>query len=271
MRGTVHLSPEKPTITPAPRPAAVCSLSAVLLLAGCTRPEPPKPFETQPTVSEQGYEESDVPDGGSIAGDVYFAGALPEIRPRPVTKNQDICGRGNKPQFELLVGPEGALENAVVLLEGIRSGKRIDPSTKTAVLDQIGCDYVPHVQVVNVGTALEIRNSDDTLHNVHGKLGGTVSLFNLAMPLKDQTIRKVLDRPGVIALQCDAGHTWMKAYVVVAENPYHARTGSQGGFTLPDVPPGTYRLKVWHERLGTLEQEVTVSPSSTTRVRFEYR
>ncbi len=215
------------------------------------------------------YEGIDVTNGGAISGVVRLTGTKPKLQPRPVTKTAEVCGRGAKPAVDLLLGPEGAVQNVVVIIEAIKRGKKISPSTP--VLDQVKCDYVPHVQSVTSGSTLDIRNSDDLLHNVHGKLDGRITMFNLAMPLKDQRIPKQLTKPGVIQLQCDAGHTWMGGYIVVVEHPYHATTGNKGAFALADVPPGTYRVKAWHERLGTLEQEVTVAPGADTRISFDYK
>jgi plastocyanin len=215
------------------------------------------------------YEATDLPNGGGIAGVVKLAGAIPKLAPRPVTKSQEICGHGAKPSEEIVAGTAGVLRNVVVTIEGIKKGKKIPPSNP--VLDQVKCDYIPHVQSITAGSTLEIRNSDDLLHNVHGKLDGRATIFNLAMPLKGQRIPKPLTKPGLVILQCDAGHTWMKGYIVVVEHPYHATTDARGSFSLSDVPPGTYGMKAWHEKLGTLEQQVTVSPGTETTISFEFK
>jgi hypothetical protein len=54
------------------------------------------------------------------------------------------------------------------------------------------------------------------------------------------------------------GHVWMRAFIFVTDNPFAAVTDSQGRFALTDVTPGTYRLRVWHELLGTISRSVTV-------------
>ena len=81
----------------------------------------------------------------------------------------------------------------------------------------------------------------------------------------------LLARPGVVHLQCDAGHTWMRAYIVVVENPYFAVSDASGRFALTDVPAGSHKLKTWHEKLGILEQEVTVPAGAEAPIRFEYK
>jgi hypothetical protein len=229
----------------------------------------PESAAPAPPPAAAGYEATDLTNGGGIVGIVKLAGAIPKLPPRPVTKSQEFCGHGTKPSEEVVAGTGGVLSNVVVAIEGIKKGKKILPSNP--VLDQVKCDYVPHVQSITAGSTLEIRNSDDLLHNVHGKLDGRATIFNLAMPLKGQRIPKQLTKPGLVILQCDAGHTWMKGYLVIVDHPYHATTDSRGSFSLSNVPPGTYKVKAWHERLGTLEQEVAVSPGTETRISFEFK
>lgn len=257
--------------------ASILSLLSVVLsviVTGCTREkaeESPKTSESTPPPAKATYEGGDVTNGGRLTGLVQFTGTRPRLQRRPVTKSPEICGHGTKPSEELILGEGGSLRNVVVTIEGIQRGKMLDASDPPAVLDQKKCDYIPHVQSITTGSTLEIRNSDDLLHNVHGKLDGRATVFNLAMPLKDQTISKQLTRPGMIKLQCDAGHTWMNGYVVVVEHPYHVTTDDRGRFVLGDVPPGNYKVKAWHERFGTLEQDVAVSAGSETKISFEYK
>jgi Carboxypeptidase regulatory-like domain len=78
-----------------------------------------------------------------------------------------------------------------------------------------------------------------------------------------------LTEPGIAHVNCNIRHTWMHAYLFVADHPYHAVTDASGRFELDQVPPGTYTIAVWHELLGGREQKVTVAPGQTTTVDFE--
>jgi hypothetical protein len=104
-----------------------------------------------------------------------------------------------------------------------------------------------------VGTALAVLNNDAVLHNVHGTTetgGSPLTVFNIAMPFKGGKSPQVLKRPGAIKLRCDAGHTWMSAYVHVFDHPFYAVTDAKGRFTIKDVPPGKYTLEYWHEPIS---------------------
>jgi hypothetical protein len=212
------------------------------------------------------YEEIEVTNGGVIIGEVKFSGTASKMEQVPVTKNQDYCGN-HKPSENLLIGPNQGVKNAVVTIENITQGKKIDKASQP-VLDNTQCMFAPHVQAAVVNTKLEIRNSDPILHNTHAFLNNA-TVFNLALPLQGQKIPKRLRKPGVVRVQCDAGHTWMGAYIVVTEHPYHGITDEKGTFKITDVPPGSYKLKAWHEELGTQVKEVAIKEKGEVKVVFD--
>jgi hypothetical protein len=138
----------------------------------------------------------------------------------------------------------------------------------TLSLDNRTCRFVPHVQVGEVGQWLEIRNSDPVLHNADARMGAE-TLFNVGLP-PDRLVRKPLARPGLIALTCDVRHTWMSAFVAVTDHPYHTVTDAYGAYEIRDLPPGTYTVRIWHEELGTHEQQVTIAPGATATLDAAY-
>jgi plastocyanin len=209
-----------------------------------------------------------VKDGGTIKGTITYGGKAPAAKSISVTKDNDICGTSVSDE-SLVVGPSSGLANTVVFLSDITSGAKAE--TKTISLDQKGCVYVPHVQATTAGSTLEVLNSDDVLHNVHARPVAGGSAFNLAMPTKDEKLTKTLTKVGVLDLKCDAGHTWMSGYIHVFEHPYFAVTGKDGSFTLTNVPPGTYTLTVWHEKLGQVKQSVTVTANGISTASVEMK
>ncbi len=211
------------------------------------------------------YKGAPVANGGTVTGKVTFSGTKPRSKRLKVTKDHGVCGH-SKVSEALIVGSGKSIANAVVYIEKISAGK--PANKKTAVLDQKGCTYVPHVQATVRGSKIEFRSKDAVLHNVHGALNGKRLLFNIAMPNKGQRIKKKLKKPGVVEVTCDAGHTWMKAYVYVFRHPYFAVTKADGSFTLTDVPAGTYKLVVWHEKLGVKKASITVTAGGTTTSSF---
>lgn len=211
------------------------------------------------------YEEIEVNDGGGVQGKVVFNGAVKKKTVLP-TKDKQVCG-GIRKEPLILVGGGGAVEDSVVYLKGIESGKAWpEMMTKVPVLDQKSCRFQPHVQVARQGS-LDIVNSDPVLHNTHGYYGKRTA-FNVALPEQDQKVTKVLKRPGTVKVDCDA-HGWMLGWVQVVDNPYFFQTGEDGAFSITDVPPGDYTLVVWQEWLGDTEIPITIEAGETTALDVE--
>jgi len=208
------------------------------------------------------YRETAVENGGTITGHVRAAGELPRLPPQPVFKQQKTCGT-TVPDERLVTGGNGALRYAVVSLTDITAGKPV-PRDRPVALDNVKCAFVPHVAAGSVGQMLTIHNSDPFLHDAHALLGPR-TLFNVAIP-KGKTVRKPLAYAGVVHINCNVRHTWMHAYLFVAEHPYNTVTDEAGQFVIDDIPPGTYTLSVWHELLGSTEQKITVEAGKTATV-----
>jgi len=74
----------------------------------------------------------------------------------------------------------------------------------------------------------------------------------------------------MVPFKCDV-HGWMNAYVVVMDNPYYAVTDKDGKFELKGLPPGTYTIEAWHEKLGTTTQSVTLAAKESKEVSFTFK
>lgn len=211
---------------------------------------------------------------GELQGVVRLEGAVPEpdtvtIRSTSAQHPIDGCGSLTKRSPRLLVDPQGGVQNAVVWVE-IPTGPREPVEGITGTLDQRECVFEPHVLLLPLGGTLAIRNSDPMLHNVRIFQGRTMLMHEWQQPHgPDLTWR--FETPGRYVVRCGV-HAWMYAWVVVADHRDHAVTDHAGGFTLPDIPEGSYTLHVWHEALGEQSQPVTVTPGPsviTVRVAHE--
>jgi plastocyanin len=182
-----------------------------------------------------------------------------------VFKEKPFCG-DTVADERLVVDADGHVAGAVAHLRDVEAGKPV-ARAEPVRLDNRKCAFVPHVVAASVGETLEMRNEDPFLHDAHAWLGDE-TLFNLAIP-KGRTVRHVLDRPGIVHVNCNVRHTWMHAYLFVTENPYRVVTDGRGRFVLDDVPPGVHTIRVWHELLGSRERQVTVAPGETATVDVE--
>ena len=136
---------------------------------------------------------------------------------------------------------------------------------EAVVMDQKYLTFVPHVLAIQAGTTVEFPNSDPLSHNVFSI--SEVNRFNLGLYQRGVVRRMKFDKPGVVELLCNV-HLEMSAYIVVVKNPYFARTDSAGKFRIDGVPPGEHRLRCWHERLESQEQNVEVPKVGTVSVTF---
>lgn len=168
------------------------------------------------------------------------------------------------------VNPDNTLEGVIVYVKkGLSRGYTWPTPTEPIVLDQKGCQYFPHIVVIQTGQPLIIRSSDPFLHNVHG-LDGPNSGFNDPMAGPGDLSPKTFSKTEVAKhVKCDV-HGWMSSYVAVLPHPFHDITGSDGSFTLSDVPPGKYLLAAWHEKLGELTAEVELEPNGTLTQDFTF-
>jgi plastocyanin len=212
----------------------------------------------------QAYEAGAVSGGGSISGEVKYDGNAPAPKKLEVTKDGEVCGSAAKDSPELIVGGNKGIKNAVVYLANISKGKAMDIAP--AKLDQKGCEYAPHVTVVPAGAEFEILNSDGILHNIH-TFSKTNSPINKAQPKFKKTMKETIAKAEIIPMKCDV-HTWMSGVIVAADHPYYAVTDENGAFSLKNVPPGTYQLKVWHETLGEQTKDVTVAGGGDAKADF---
>jgi len=204
---------------------------------------------------------------GVIQGTVKLNGKAPEMA---MTKRDadPFCAKTPMKDEEVVVGPGGGLANVVVRVTEGASG-HYDPPATPAVVDQSACMYRPRVQAIVAGQQLSIRNSDQTLHNVHGYKGPS-TLFNQAeIPGLPPIARKVGAADDVLKFKCDV-HPWMTGYVVVNANPYFAVTGPDGKFKIAGLPPGKYTLTAWQERYGSKTLPVTVAEDKPAEVSFAF-
>jgi len=193
-----------------------------------------------------------------LSGRVLYQGTLPVDQSVPVHKHRELCGE-ERPLGRYRVSATGEVESAVVLLEG---EAEVFPKGGTeqaaAILDNRGCEFLPRVQVARPLAALEVRNSDPVLHSAHAYLEDGKTAFHVALPhFRDRT-RTQLPQAGLLRIECDVGHTWMRAYILISSSPFSAVTGGEGTFEIRGIPPGRYRLLAWHEAFGKIEREVSL-------------
>ena len=236
----------------------VPSLLLVLLAgAACSQPAGEPTAHGSPTPL-------DPASYGTVRGTVSFAGTAPPpvaaaLASDPTCAALHPDGLTTRP---VVVTADGRLADAFVwIARGLESHVFPVPE-EPVVIEQEGCLFVPRVAGVRAGQALVFRSSDDTLHNVRGAPTRAPG-WNVGMARPGAERRMVLTAPEVmIPIHCDV-HPWMTAFVGVLAHPYFAVTGTDGRFTLADLPAGRYELAAWHPVLGRRTRALTVAAGET--------
>jgi plastocyanin len=209
---------------------------------------------------------------GVVSGTVKFTGTVP---PNPVIDmtEEPVCKAkytGN-PVDSVYVVNNGGLGNTFVYVKsGLPAGATYAAPATPAVIDQRGCEYHPRVFGLQVGQKLEIKNDDAVLHNIKA-VPHTNRGFNISQPTAGLTTTRTFDKAEVmVPFQCNV-HGWMVAHAGVMSHPFFAVSSPDGKFTLKGLPPGTYTVEAWHEKLGTQTATVTVGAGETKTADFDFR
>lgn len=207
-----------------------------------------------------------------VTGLVRFEGTPPKLAPID-TKADKYCLEMHKdaPLFtdEATIGANGEFAWIFVWIDNPPK-KDYPVPTEPVVLEQYGCKYVQSVFGIRMGQTLEIRNNDKTTHNVRG-FPKYNRVFNFGQQPGLPPRTRVFDHVEMpMKIKCDV-HAWMKAHCFVMDHPFFAVTGLDGKYTIKDLPAGTYTLKAWHERLGELQQQITVTDGAPAQGDFTFK
>lgn len=208
------------------------------------------------------------PGEGVIRGVIRFEGRAPEMKVPAKRGEAEFCKDQPIPSDAVIVR-DGKLADALVRIGRGQVSKPFPVPEEPVRLDQTGCMYSPRIQGARVGQALQIWNSDPTLHNAHG-YRGVETAWNKAQVRGAGALDLDIGDADILTITCDV-HPWMRAFVIATDHPFFAVTGEDGAFQLSGVPVGSYTLEIWHARYGKKTKPIAVREAQTLDVDLSYR
>jgi Polysaccharide lyase family 4, domain II len=215
----------------------------------------------------------DAASAGSVAGSVKLEGPAPKVA-KLKTDSDPYCAKfhASAPleSEEVVAAKDGALANVIVYVKTGLESRSFPTPSEAVTITQSGCQYKPHVVALMVNQPINIVNGDQTTHNIHptptNNRDWNKSQGPGAAAINDSFAREEI----AIPVKCNV-HSWMKAYIAVLKNPYYQVTGADGTFDLKNLPPGDYTITAWQEKLGAVDQKVTVGAKEAKKVDFVFK
>lgn len=196
---------------------------------------------------------------GSIIGTVHARSAAETAEPASADKYQS-----RRYKFAEKVDYDHLRDFVVYVEEASPPLPPAPPGTDGKVV-QKDASFEPHVLPIAVGTTVRWPNEDEIFHNVFS-MSDTKS-FNLGLYNREKVPAILFDKPGRVDVFCGI-HSNMHCIILVLPNRFFAMADSRGRFAITDLPPGTYKVKAWHERVPSQTKEITVPENGDATVEF---
>ncbi|MGO8984226.1 MAG: carboxypeptidase regulatory-like domain-containing protein [Terriglobales bacterium] len=208
--------------------------------------------------------------GGTVTGKVTYTGTPVKMKPIDMSKEPSCAKQHATPVLNetVVAGANNSLDNVVVYISSGAPDDGQVPS-QTVTYDQKGCQYIPHVLPMHVNQEFEIRNDDQTSHNIHPLPKVNIE-WNKSQPPGTPPIKEKYDKPEFIPVKCNI-HPWMHGWFVVLKTNHYDISKNGGSFTLPNLPAGKYTLTAWQEDYGTQTADVTITGTETKEVNFTFK
>jgi len=207
----------------------------------------------------------------SVKGTVSFTGPAPAAKLINMAADP-TCAKQHANAVltqDVVTDKKGDLENVIVFVSDGLGDRTFDPPAQPVVIEQKGCLYEPHVLAMQANQPLEVVNDDPVMHNIHPMPNNNREWNKAEVP--GSKIDESFPRPEIaIPVKCNL-HPWMRGYIAVFKHPYFVVKGKDGSFDLSNLPPGSYTLTAWHEKLGTMTQKITVGANETKNIDFVFK
>jgi hypothetical protein len=207
---------------------------------------------------------------GGVKGTITLGPSV-TVDSMAVTSDQSVCG--TKAHSSVEIGAKRQLADALVWVAGVSTGKNL-PIERRIEISSEDCAIDPRVQGTVEGAAVNVFNDDKVIHRLVFLRVGTndtlvvTPFFNIGQVVATEKLAK---EPGVVEVRC-VQHPWTRGYLAVFDHPYFATTEKDGRFAIDSLPPGSYKLMVWHEGMSKPREQpltITAGPDATADVTID--
>ena len=247
------------------RVSSLTFLLVIALLFGATvASQTPSQSSDKPLYQPNGTE-------ATIVGSIGIKGPVPRRIRLDMTADPVCIDLNDKAETEDVLTNEDRLMNVFVYVKGESLAEhRFPPSDSVAILERRNCRFHPHVMGIRVGQKLTILNHDPTHHNTHPVPKLNQEWNQTQSPLGEPIVKTFPREEVLIPFKCNQ-HPWERAYVAVLNHSFFAVSDGFGNYEIRGLPPGSYTLVAWHERLGEQQIEISVARNETRRADFDFQ
>ena len=230
--------------------------------------DPPTKSTDSSSVDGKVAGSNEVLDAGAsvLEGRVTFEGKLPPLREIAATKDVKYCSQHVESLPEVVVSDSRGLSGAVIEIRGIKepeAGWSWKHPKEGYAVRQKGCAFEPYLLIMPDQQELTIHNDDPVAHNIN------TGQFNLLQAAGAEPLKQNIRGRRPVRVSCNI-HSWMESWIYLAQSPYYAVTGENGEYRIEDIPPGRYRVTVWHPNLRALRESVQLSPGKSIEQEFVF-
>ena len=191
-----------------------------------------------------------------------LSGEIPPPRKLSITKDVSTCGAANS--IVDVTGSNGGVADVVIEIKGVKGDDwDFDDPSDGYVMRQKDCQFTPNLLVIPNGKEIKVYNDDPVGHNVN------TGQWNKMQPPGPEPIVQSVSGKSPSKIGCNI-HSWMEAWIYPVENPYFAVTDSNGDFQIQRIPPGKYRVNIWHASLGRKNARITLEAGRSATLNHEF-
>ena len=173
--------------------------------------------------------------GSTVSGKVELPSTLPD---RPPIQAKGFLDRVENQLAP--VKPNNVTGQMIIVLEG----NEVANFTGQVVIELLGESFSRRVVGAPAGAEVVIKNLSKTARTLSAAEDPKLVPQGPINPTGPKSFR--IEAPGKVYTIGDKDAPHLKVKIVALNTPYYGYVDDTGRYTIQDVPPGSYKLKIWY-------------------------